>query len=306
MSDLEEFDVVVVGAGPAGMSAALYATRFGLKTIIYEKGLVGGQIATTDAIENYPGFKEVGGMELVNKMKEQVEHQGAKISYKEVINFKEFQGKVKVNLNDSEVIAKTLIFTGGSFPRKLGVLGEKEFENKGIHYCALCDGPFYKGREVAVIGGGDSALKEAIPLARMTKKVYIIHRRDEFRSKDAWARKIKEILNIEVILNTEVKEFKGDKFLEKLVLYNNKTKKTSELAVSGSFTYIGHIPGTKNFDFKKNENGYIIVDENKETSIRNVFAAGDCVAGSLAQIATSVGEGVTAATKAFARIEGEI
>lgn len=306
MPDLKEYDVVVVGAGPAGMSAALYATRFGLNTIIYEKGLVGGQIATTDAIENYPGFKEVGGMELVNKMKEQVEHQGAKIEYKEVINFKEHENKIKVTLNDGEVISKTLIFTGGSFPRKLGIPGEKEFENKGIHYCALCDGPFYKGKEVAVIGGGDSALKESIPLSRMTKKVYIIHRRDEFRSKDAWARKIKEIPNIEVILNTEVKEFKGEKFLEKLVLYNNKTKENSELAVSGSFTYIGHIPGTKNFDFEKNENGYIIVDKNKETSIKNVFAAGDCVVGSLAQIATSVGEGVTAATKAFARIEGEI
>lgn len=302
----EEIDVAVIGGGPGGFAAGLYSVRFGLNTVVYEKGLLGGQIATTDAIENYPGFKEISGPDFVKKLKEQADYQGVKIEQKEINSVEEFDGKVKLKIGEEEVIAKTVIITTGSSSKKLGIPGEKDFENKGIHYCALCDGPFYKGKKVAVLGGGDSAVKESIPLSRMTDHVYIIHRRDKFRARHAWVEKVKKIDNVEFLMDKTIKEFKGDQFLQKLILVDNKTGKEEELEVSASFTYIGHNPNTKIFDVNKDEKGYIIVDENRETSMKNVFAAGDCVSGSLAQIATSVGESVTAATKAFARIEGEI
>jgi len=303
---MKEIDVAIVGGGPAGVGAALYSARYGLKVVVFEKGLIGGQINSTNEIENYPGYSEIKGMELAQKFKEQIESQGAKIENEEVLSFCEENNKIKIKTTAGDFISKTLIFAAGSNPKKLNISGEAEFENKGVHYCALCDGAMYKGKDVAVIGGGDSALKEAITLSKIVNKVYIIHRRDKFRSVDKWAKKIKEIKNIKTVMDVTIKEFKGSKFLEKIILIDNKTKKERELNVSASFTYVGYTPQTKNFNFKKDEAGFIIVDKNLETSIRNVFAAGDCVKGNLAQIITSTSSGVLAATKAFARINGEI
>ncbi len=213
---MKEIDVAILGGGPAGVGAALYSARYGLKVVVFEKGLIGGQINSTNEIENYPGFTEIMGTELAQKFKEQIEVQGAIIENEEILSFCEENNKIKIKTTGQDFISKTLIFAAGSNPKKLNIPREAEFENKGVHYCALCDGSFYKGKDVAVLGGGDSALKEAITLSKIVNKVYIIHRRDKFRSVDKWSEKIKKIKNIETIMDVTIKEFKGNKFLKQI------------------------------------------------------------------------------------------
>jgi thioredoxin reductase (NADPH) len=301
---MEEYDLAIIGSGPAGLTAAIYGARANLKTVIFEKGIVGGQIAWTDNIENYSGFNSIGGMDLSKKMLEQAEKQGAELKKIEV---KKIQDKVKekvLETDEGEIKVKAIIVAVGSNPRKLGVKGEKEFENKGVHYCALCDGAMYKNKDVAVIGGGDAAIKEAIFLSKIAKKVYVIHRRDELRAEKRHQEIAFKKKNIEFVWDSVVTEFIGEKFLQKLKVHNKKTNTDSELDVNGSFTYIGHIPATAWIDVDKNEVGYIKTNDKRETSVKGIFAAGDCVEGGLAQIATSVGDGAVAADSAEKYIEG--
>lgn len=297
-----DYDVIVIGGGPAGITSAIYTARAGLKTLLAEKGLVGGQIALTENIENYPGFESINGQELANKMLAQAKKQGVEHKLLTVKNITGEAEKI-VETDEGNLTCKAVILSVGSNPRKLGVPGEDTYEGKGIHYCALCDGVMYKDKIVAVIGGGDAAVKEALYLANLAKKVIVIHRRDELRAEkdhqeDAMAKE-----NIEFIWDTVVTEFIGTKFLEKLKLKNVKTNEESELEVNGSFTYVGHIPATDWVPVDKNKRGYIKVNHELQTSVPGIFAAGDCNEGDIAQIATAVGDGAIAGTSATNYIE---
>jgi len=300
---MEEYDVVIIGAGPAGMTAGIYSARAGKKTIIIEKGVVGGQVAWASNIENYPGFEKITGMELAKKMLDQAKKQGAEIKQASVSKI-ENKGNEKIVFTDEgEIKCKAVILAVGRTAGKLNIPGGKEFEGKGIHYCALCDAPLYKGKKMAVIGGGDSAIKEAIHLTELAEKVYVIHRRDELRAEEANQERLQKKKNVELVLDSEVKEFIGDKFLKKIKILNHKTQKISELEVSAVFIYIGHIPSTEEFDVEKNEKGFIKVNKQLETNVPGIFAAGDCNEGDIAQISTAVGDGAIAGTSATKYIE---
>ncbi|MFA5763611.1 MAG: thioredoxin-disulfide reductase [archaeon] len=300
---MENYDVVVIGSGPAGLTSAIYAVRGGLSTLIVEKGLTGGQIALTENIENYPGFESISGAELAKKMLDQAKNQGAVFELEEVKSISEDNGKKIIDLGEKKVSAKAVVIAVGSNPRKLGVPGEKEFDGKGVHYCALCDGFAYRNKVVAVLGGGDAAIKEALYLANTTKKVYVIHRRDELRAEKGHQEQAFAKENIEFIWDSVVTEFVGTKFLEKLKIHNVKTNKDSEIAVDGSFTYVGHLPATNWVDVDKTERGYIKVDKKMSTSMQGVFACGDCTDGDIAQIATSVGDGAIAGTSVIEYVQ---
>ena len=298
-----DYDVVVIGSGPAGLTSAIYAVRGGLSTIIIEKGLTGGQIALTENIENYPGFESISGRDLAKKMLSQAKNQGAVFELGEVKSIIQKGNEKVVDLGEKKIIAKSVVLAVGSNPRKLGVPGEKEYDGKGVHYCALCDGFAYRDKVVAVLGGGDAAIKEALYLSNTTKKVYVIHRRDELRAEKGHQEQAFAKKNIEFVWDSVVTEFVGTKFLEKLKIHNVKTNKDSELNVDGSFTYIGHLPATKWIDVDKTEKGYIKVDKKMSTSMQGVFACGDCTQGDIAQIATSVGEGAIAGTSVIEYVQ---
>ncbi len=296
------WDVAIVGGGPAGLTAYLYAKRALLETLLIEKGPIGGQVLLTDLIENYPGFPEgIPGFELIQKMQAQVEKYGLNLIQKKAIALKK-EGELKqIVLEDNEVIkAKTVILALGAGMRKLGIPGEKELTGKGVSYCATCDGPFFRDQIVAVIGGGNTALQEALYLTKFAKKVYLIHRRDAFRATPILQQRVKENPKIEIVWNTVLKEIKGKDSVEGVVTYNRKTEKENFLEVSGVFIFIGHEPET---DWLKgvvelDEKGFILVNQNMETSLKGVYACGDCISKAFRQIINACGEGAVAALSA--------
>lgn len=296
------YDVLIVGGGPAGLTAGIYAARAGLKTLLVEKGLVGGQIAFTDNIENYPGFESINGMELAKKMFEQAKKQGMEYQQGTVEKINDGLEK-EVIVDGKSIKTKTVIFSVGSNPRKLGVPGEADYEGKGIHYCALCDGVMYKDKVVAIIGGGDAAIKESLYLSNLAKKVYVVHRRDELRAEKSNQKRAFAKKNIEFIWDSIVTKFVGEQFLTKLILNNVKTNKETELEVDGSFTYVGYLPATSWINVEKDKRGYIKTDHKMSTSVKGIFACGDCTDKDIAQIATSVGEGAIAGTSVAEYIE---
>jgi len=302
MVKIMTYDVLIVGGGPAGLTAGIYAARAGLKTLLVEKGLVGGQIAFTDNIENYPGFESINGMELAKKMFEQAKKQGMEYQQGTVEKINDGLEK-EVIVDGKSIKTKTVIFSVGSNPRKLGVPGEADYEGKGIHYCALCDGVMYKDKVVAIIGGGDAAIKESLYLSNLAKKVYVVHRRDELRAEKSNQKRAFAKKNIEFIWDSIVTKFVGEQFLTKLILNNVKTNKETELEVDGSFTYVGYLPATSWINVEKDKRGYIKTDHKMSTSVKGIFACGDCTDKDIAQIATSVGEGAIAGTSVAEYIE---
>lgn len=295
-------DVIIIGAGPAGLTAGMYCARFGLKTLIIEKLLPGGQAIKTYRIENYPGFAdEISGIDLINAMEQQTKKFGAEIITSEVqaINLNP-DGKICVTPYQNYTASAIIIATGNT-PQKLPVTNADFYVGKGLSYCAICDGPFFKDRTVAVIGGGDSALAESIYLASLASKVYIIHRRNEFRASKILQDRIKNIPNIILVLNSVVNQIVGENKVEALKIKNVLTEQIQELPVNGVFVYIGFMP---NSDFVKSlvavdENGYIITDENLSTNIPGIWAIGDVRKKSLRQIATAVGDGALAAYEVY-------
>ncbi len=294
-------DLIIIGAGPAGLSAGLYGARARMDTIILEKASPGGQIATTLEVENYPGSApESTGPSLIERMQEQAKSFGAKFE-KASVNSIELEGHIKViKCDDKEYRAKALIIASGAKPRYLGVPGEKELIGKGVSYCATCDADFFTELDVAVIGGGDSAVEEAIFLTKFADKVTIIHRRDELKAAKSIQEKAFKNPKIDFIWDTAVKEVHGDGIVEYLTLQNLKTHEESRLEVQGVFVFVGYTPLTsfvKGF-IDMDQSGYILADENCKTNVPGVYAAGDLRQKSLRQVITAAADGAIAATQA--------
>ena len=295
------YDVIIIGGGPAGMSAAIYAARARLKTLIIEKAGCGGQIAITDHLENYPGFETgINGFELAVKMQTQATTFGSEITYGEVISIDVNNKFKKVVLQDKEYETKTIIVASGANFKKLNVPGEQEFIGKGVSYCATCDGPFFRNKEIAVVGGGDSALQEALYLTKFATKVNLIHRRNEFRAAKILQEKVLANEKINIILDSVVEEINGTQMLESLKVKNVKDGNIKNLAVSGVFLFVGWQPNTKFLESSniKLENGYIITNENMETNLDGVFACGDVRKKQLRQVVTAAGDGAISAISA--------
>ncbi|MBQ3834476.1 MAG: thioredoxin-disulfide reductase [Elusimicrobia bacterium] len=299
------FDVIIIGGGPSGMTAAIYASRARLKTLLIEKAGCGGQIAITDHLENYPGFEEgINGFELAVKMEKQARTFGAEIVYGEVSSL-QLTGETKkvVLANNKEYETKTVIIASGANFRKLGCPGEQEFIGKGVSYCATCDGPFFRNKEIAVVGGGDSALQEALYLTKFASKVNLIHRRNEFRAAKILQEKVLAESKINVIYDSVVEEISGNPVgsVENVKLRNVKTGEISQLAVNGVFVFVGWLPNTaflKDSGIKLNDAGYIVTDDNMKTSLEGVFACGDVREKILRQVVTACGDGAVAAISA--------
>lgn len=304
------YDIIIIGGGPAGLTAGLYAGRSKLKTLIIEKAVAGGQISGTAFVENYPGsIPEATGMGLSERMLEQAE-EFCDIKYEDVKEV-ELEGKVKKVVTDGgEYEAKVVIISSGATHRKLEVPGEDEFANRGVSYCATCDGPFYTGLDIYVVGGGDSALEEASYLTRFGRSVTIIHRRDEFRASGVVVDNIKKNDKIKLELDSVVKEIKGNKESEVLVVENVKTGEIKELKSDdnspiGVFIFIGYIPQTEIFEGKiEMNNGYILTDEDMKTNVEGVFAIGDTREKKVRQMVTAAGDGCIAAVLANRYLEG--
>ncbi|KGG80307.1 thioredoxin reductase [Caloranaerobacter azorensis H53214] len=306
------YDVVIIGSGPAGLSAALYAGRARLNTLVIEKERTGGQIVTTDEVANYPGsIRNATGPSLIARMVEQVEEFGAK-RISDTINEVKLEGKIKVLKGEKgEYKAKAVIVATGAKPRQLNCPGEKEFTGKGVSYCATCDADFFTDFDVYVIGGGDSAVEEAIYLTKFARKVTIIHRRDQLRAAKSIQEKAFKNEKIDFIWNSEVKEIKGDGIVESMVIRNRVTGEETEIHANeedgtfGIFVFIGYMPQTDLFKgiLEMDERGYLLTDENMKTNIEGVFAAGDCRKKSLRQVVTACADGAIAATQAEKYIE---
>ncbi len=306
MSEKRLYDVVIIGAGPAGMTAAVYASRANLDTLMLERGVPGGQMADTEAIENYPGFESVLGPDLSNKMFEHAQKFGAQYAYGEVKEVVDHGDYKEVITGDKTYRTKTVIITTGAEYRKLGIPGEEELTGRGVSYCAVCDGAFFKDREIAVIGGGDSAVEEGMYLTRFAKKVTIIHRRDELRAQKILQDRAFENDKIEFIWDTVVEEIiEEDGKVGTLQLKNVKTGETSEFKTDGVFVYIGTVPLSEPFKSLGivDDEGYIPTNENMETEIPGIFAAGDIRVKDLRQVVTATGDGSIAAETAIKYIE---
>lgn len=306
------YDIIILGAGPAGLTAGLYAGRSKLKTLIIEKNIPGGQIATTATVDNYPGsIEEATGMGLSDRMYDQAKEYCEFLTTN--VNKVDLEGDVKkVYTEDGKTIeAKSIIVSTGASHRKLEVKGEEEFANMGVSYCATCDGPFYMGLDIFVVGGGDSALEEALYLTKFAKSVTIIHRRNEFRASQLVVDKVKDNEKIKLCLDSIVHEIKGDKEAKSVIVQNVKTKELTELKSDdgdpiGVFIFVGYIPQTEIFEGKIDMNyGYIITDEDMKTNIEGVFAVGDTRDKSVRQMVTAAGDGCVAAVVANRYLEGQ-
>lgn len=294
-----KYDIIIIGAGPAGLSAAVYAKRAGFSTLVLDKSPVsGGQVLSTYEVDNYLGIPGVTGMELGEKFKNHAVSAGATFVCANVLSI-DAEGDVKIVHTDKEDYeAAAVIFAVGAHHAKLGVKGEEELTGMGVSYCATCDGAFFKNRKVAVVGGGDVAIEDAIFLARGCERVYVIHRRDTFRAAHSLVDRAREMENIEFVIDTTVSEICGEDMVEKLVLSNVKTKEQTELEVNGIFIAVGIVPDTEILQgvVDMDEKGYIFANELGSTNIPGIFVAGDCKKKRLRQIITAVADGANAVT----------
>lgn len=302
----ECYDLVIIGGGPAGLTAGIYAQRSRLKTVLLEREFVGGQIALSDVIENYPGFPSISGAGLMEKFEAHAKGLGLEIKLAEVYNIIPGKDGIKtLNTSEGELRTKAVIVATGAKPKRLGVPGEKEFTGKGVSYCATCDGPFFRNQRVLVVGGGDTAVKEAVFLSKLAAKVYIAHRRDKFRAEKMHQEKLETTKNIEMLKSHVLKEIKGEGGVSKAVLLDIKTNQPREIEVEGVFVFVGINPTTDFADVEKDDRGFIKTNAKMESSVPGIFAAGDCRVTPLLQVATAVGDGAIAAYSAEAYIDSE-
>jgi len=298
--DNKIYDLIILGAGPAGLTAAIYGGRANLSTLVLEQMVSGGEIATTDQLENYPGFPQgISGAEFGQLLEQQAVRFGAEI-ISAAIDEVDPEGDIKkVSTSRGDFYGRTMVVASGTSPRLLGVPGEEKYRGRGISFCATCDGFFFRDKKVAVVGGGDSAVKEALYLTRFAREVILIHRRDELRAVSALQKQILGHPQVTFLWDTVVEEFKGDQNLTTLVIKNVKDSTTSELPVDGVFLYVGRIPNTGFLKgVEKDPQGYIITSEEMETTISGLFAAGDVRRKFLRQVITAAADGAIAAMMA--------
>lgn len=288
------FDVVIIGAGPAGLTSALYSLRANLSVALVDNGLPGGQMNNTLEIENYPGYKTISGEELSEKMFEQIEdYSNLNYVFEKVVNIKDYEKDIKeVHLSNNEILkTKSIIIASGTTHKKLKVSGEEELNSKGVSYCAICDGNFFKDKEVIVVGGGDSALEEALYLSKLVKKVYIVHRRDKFRAQKIYQERVFNTLNIELILNSNVVSINGKNKVESVTIKDSNNNCYIK-NIDGIFIYVGLIPNTSFIDTElKTNEGFIITDNTTSTKYKGIFATGDVRDKKLRQVSTAIGDG---------------
>ncbi len=300
-----DYDIVIVGGGPGGLTAGLYGSRAELKTLLVEKYMPGGQIANTEDVEDYPGFEHISGPELAQKMTDHAKKFGLEI-ISDLVENVHCRGDIKViKTAEREITAKAVIIATGGSPNLLGVPGEKEFSGKGVSYCAICDGAFFKGEIIAVAGGGDAAVEEAMFLTKFGSKVILIHRRDQLRAQKIIQTRAFANEKLEFIWDSVVEGIAGDTKVRSLTLKNVKTGETSTLDVGAIFVFIGFVPNSDivSESVKKNEAGYFITDDKMETSIPGIYAIGDVRQQLVRQITNAVGDGTTAAVAAQKHIE---
>lgn len=295
------YDTIIIGAGPAGMTAALYAARSNLKVALIEGGLPGGQMNNTSDIENYPGYANISGPELAEKMFEPLENLGVEHLYGFVENVEDHGDVKKVITADEEFETRTVIVATGSKHRLLGVPGEEELNSRGVSYCAVCDGAFFRDQDLLVVGGGDSAVEEAIFLTQFAKSVTIVHRRDELRAQKVLQDRAFANDKIKFIWDSVVREIKGENCVESVVIENVKSSQVTEQAFGGVFIYVGLDPVS---DFTKDlhiqdQAGWIVTDDHMKTSVAGVFAVGDVRQKDLRQVTTAVGDGAIAGQEAY-------
>ncbi len=307
MREKKKYDLLIVGGGPAGLTAAIYATRRKLKTVLVSM-TIGGQMALTNEIENYPGFDHIDGLTLAENMKTQAEKFGADFAFEEIQEIKKENNLFIAKTANTDYEVKTIILSFGLTPRKLNVLGEREFTGRGVTYCAICDGPLFKNKIVAIVGGGNSAIEAAEYMSKIAKQVYIINRTDQFRATPLLLEQTRSKKNIEFNCFTEVLEIKGEGVVKSITIANTQDKsKTEEIKLDGIFIEVGYQAKT---DWLKgvvdlNGRGEIITDRDGSTSTEGIFAAGDCTDTQYKQIVISAGEGSKASLQAYKYIVGK-
>jgi thioredoxin reductase (NADPH) len=303
---MKRYDSIIIGGGPAGLTAGLYTSRAGLKSLLLERGMLGGQMVNATLVENYPGFaKGIAGSDLGSLMHQQAVRYGLKVATAEALGISQERPYYSISTTEGSLEALAIIIAAGSEYRKLGVTGEERLSGHGVSYCATCDGFFFRNREVAVVGGGDTAITDALELSQHASKVYVIHRRDQLRAGKALQERAFAHPKLEFIWDTVVEEVSEDKVLEELKLRHVKTGQPSSLKVSGVFVAVGLMPNSRSFFniLELDDAGYIVTDETMATSTPGIFAAGDIRRNSPRQIATAVGDGAAAAMSVFKYIQ---
>ncbi|MDH5525172.1 MAG: thioredoxin-disulfide reductase [Desulfobulbaceae bacterium] len=309
MTQPQIHDLIIIGGGPAGYTAAIYGKRAALSTILIEKGVAGGQLNNTDEVENWPGTIKISGAELAVNFANHAATYGLEVINREVVEIEPGEKYHAVKLdNDETLLGHAVILSTGGSPRKLDIPGENELYGKGVSYCAVCDGFFFRGKTVVVVGGGDSALEESLYLAKLAKKIYIAHRRDAFRGSMILQKRVEAAENIEVLWNTVLAEIKADdQGVCGVTCENTQTKEQNELVVDGVFIFIGFVPNNQLVPAgtKLNANGYVVCDDRCETQHRGIFAVGDLKEKFAKQIVTAAADGCTAALAAAHYVENK-
>lgn len=291
------YDLLIIGSGPAGLGAAIYGVRAGLNLAVLDRSPIsGGQVLTTYEVDNYLGLPGISGSEMSERFREHADKLGVSFVMAEVESVEDCGEKKLVHTDEGDYEAKTVILATGATHAMLGLEGEMRLAGMGVSYCATCDGAFFRGRTVAVVGGGDVAVEDAIFLAGLCKKVYLIHRREALRAADSLQKKLMSLANVEIVWNSEVTQIQGEDMVDAIEVYNNQTKEAHKLDVTGVFIAVGVIPNTETFKglVDMNEKGYILADESCVTSVPGIFAVGDIRKKELRQIITAVADGANA------------
>lgn len=301
------YDIIIIGAGPAGLASAVYGQRAEKRTLLIDEKGYGGQIINTPEVENYPAIKRISGFEFANQLYEQAYELGAELTFEKVIGLEEKDGAILVKTEDAEYEGKSVIIATGAKNRPLGLEREDELTGRGVAYCATCDGAFYRGKDVAVVGGGNTALEDAEVLSGLARQVYLIHRRDSFRGEQTQLNRLKSKNNIEFVLDSVPTAFIGEEKVEGLEIQNKKTNDVKKVDVDGVFVAIGQMPDNEAFSsfVELDEKGYVIAGEDCITKFPGIFVAGDCRTKKVRQLATAVADGAVAALAAVEYLNGK-